>query len=683
MAVWALALHRIAPTWLAAVVAVALAGCSGAGLTPERTPSIGIVVAEPRGATNLVVVAYVSDGNPPSAAAFTLSAVVRNTGNEASAATTLRFYRSADKTITTDDDKVGTTAVPGLAAADSSSWSAEVTAPTLLGTHYYGACADPVADESDTTDNCSPAVPIEVAEPNATPVAPEQSGGAPPVAADPEQSGGAPPVAADPDLSVSAAAVTTGSDDVTPGTPLSLSVTVTNRGTESSAATTVRFFQSTDQTITAGDTQVGSDGVPALGPSGTSVHSASLTAPATPATYYYGVCLDAMPGDSDTTNDCSSAVAVRVRDNQFDLFLGVPEVNPSAVETGGTFTLSVSVGNRGNAAAPAATLRYYRSTNRVITRSDTAVGTAEVAALAASGGSTKSISLTAPSTVGTYYYGACLDAVPGDPAAFDDCSSGWERMAGRVEVRLPALAADCTDSHVIWCATLTVGVGVSGNYLGYRGPSPSNQFGSLAPDTFTYRGVAIEVSGLFYFRNWPPTLFFMLDVDRDSVPSDGLFGDETFALELDSGTVARSFQVSSRRATQYSYYGPSLTWRRNATVSVTLSHNPVPTATNSTVTTPSDTDYAFTKADFNFMDSYGDRLRSITIDSLPALGNLRLSGADVTAASRVAATQLESGNLTFTPPSGQTGNALTTFTFKVSDGIGDSASYTMTVDVEP
>ena len=664
MADWALALHRITPAWLAAVVGIALAGCSGAGLTPGRTP-------------NLVVAAYVSDGSPPAEAAFTLSAVVRNTGNEASAATTLRFYRSADKTVTTDDVEVGTTAVPALAASGGGSESLEVTAPSPSGTYYYGACADPAAGESDTTDNCSPAVSIKVAEPNATPASPASP-------ASPGESGGTPPAAAARDLSPSAAAVTTGPDDLTPGTPFSLSVRVTNHGSGPSAATTLRFYQSTDQTITTDDTEVRSDGVPALAPSGTSVHSARLPAPSTAGTYYYGACVDAVPGDSDTTDDCSSAVPVRVRERRPSVYVGVPEVNPSAVQPGQTFTLSVRVSNSGDAAAPATTLRYYRSLDRRIGRSDTEVNTAEVGPLAASGGSTKSISLTAPSTVGTYYYGACVDAAPGDSDTTDDCSSGWERMAGRMEVRLPSLAPNCTDTHVIWCATLTVGVGVSGRYSGYNGSG--YHFGSITPDTFTYHGVTIEVTALNYFKDWPPFLFFKLDVDRDSVPSDGLFGDETFSLELDDGAVARSFHVSTNSPpdeTEYAYYSPSLTWRRNATVSVTLSHNPVPTATDSTVTTPSDTDYAFTVADFNFMDSYGDTLRSITIDSPPALGNLRLNRTDVTAGSTVPAAQLESGNLTYTPPASQTGTALTMFKFKVNDGISDSASYAMTINVAP
>ena len=49
--------------------------------------------------------------------AFTVSATVRNDGDGDSAATTLRYYRSADATITTSDAEVGTDAVAGLAAS--------------------------------------------------------------------------------------------------------------------------------------------------------------------------------------------------------------------------------------------------------------------------------------------------------------------------------------------------------------------------------------------------------------------------------------------------------------------------------------------------------------------------------------------------------------------------------------
>ncbi len=96
----------------------------------------------------------VSDSRPAAGATFTLSATVRNDGDGDSAATTVRFYRSADATVTTSDAQVGTDTVAALAASGRASASADVTAPTA-GTYYYGACVDAVAGESDTTNNCS------------------------------------------------------------------------------------------------------------------------------------------------------------------------------------------------------------------------------------------------------------------------------------------------------------------------------------------------------------------------------------------------------------------------------------------------------------------------------------------------------------------------------------------------
>ena len=112
---------------------------------------------------DLVVDTPTADPSSPVAGApFTLSTTVRNSGNGASPATTLRYYQSTDATITTDDTSVGTDNVGGLAAAGTSAQDISLAAPDTAGTHYYGVCVDAVADESDTTNNCSAAVTVTV-----------------------------------------------------------------------------------------------------------------------------------------------------------------------------------------------------------------------------------------------------------------------------------------------------------------------------------------------------------------------------------------------------------------------------------------------------------------------------------------------------------------------------------------
>ena len=260
--------HRISPIWLAAIVGVGLAGCSGTGFAPGDIPDL------------MVTAPSVNDSGPAAGATFTLSATVRNAGGESSEPTTLRFYRSTDATITTSDTAVGTAPVAGLAASGTSSQLVILTAPSTPGTYYYGACVDAVAGESDTTDNCSSSVRITVPEP--------QSGPDPVVAASVSDNG---PAA---------------------GATFTLSATVRNAGDEASAATTLRFYRSTDATITTSDTEVGTDAVAALAASGTSSQLVILTAPSTPGTYYYGACVDAVAGESDTSNNCSLSVRVEV-----------------------------------------------------------------------------------------------------------------------------------------------------------------------------------------------------------------------------------------------------------------------------------------------------------------------------------------------------------------------------------
>ena len=89
-----------------------------------------------------------------------------------------------------------------------------------------------------------------------------------------------------------------------------------------------------------------------------------------------------------------------------------------------SFTLSVTVRNRGTDQAAGTMLRYYRSDDETIDNTDTQVGTAAVNSLASLATTSHSIDLTAPANTGTYYYGACVDPVSGESNIGNNCSSG-------------------------------------------------------------------------------------------------------------------------------------------------------------------------------------------------------------------------------------------------------------------
>ena len=113
-----------------------------------------------------------------------------------------------------------------------------------------------------------------------------------------------------PDLMIQTPSVSDSSPNA--GESFTLSATVRNQGNGLSASTTLRYYRSTDATISASDTEVGTDAVGALVASGSSAQSVALTAPAAAGTYYYGACVDPVSGESDTRNNCSRAVTVTV-----------------------------------------------------------------------------------------------------------------------------------------------------------------------------------------------------------------------------------------------------------------------------------------------------------------------------------------------------------------------------------
>ena len=142
-----------------------LTGCIPAALKKVQENDLANLVlpdcAAP--APDLVVdTPTVSTGAPAAGAQFTLNAAVRNQGNEASVFTTLRYYQSTDQTITTGDTSIGTDSVSSLNASASGDESISVTEPDTPGTYHYGACADSVSGESDTTNNCSASVEVTV-----------------------------------------------------------------------------------------------------------------------------------------------------------------------------------------------------------------------------------------------------------------------------------------------------------------------------------------------------------------------------------------------------------------------------------------------------------------------------------------------------------------------------------------
>ena len=462
---------------------------NSAGTGPASNVAAATTDSAPGGASPDLVVQSptVSDSSPGEGASFTLRATVRNRGSVASAPASLVYYRSTDSTISTSDTQVGTDEVGGLAASGTSNESIVLTAPSSAGTYYYGACVNPVSGEASTGNNCSDAVPVKVVE--------------------------------RPDLVVEQPSVSNGNPDA--GASFTLSATVRNRGSSSSAPTTLRYYHSTDSTITSSDTQVGRDSVGGLAASGTRNESISLNAPSSAGTYYYGACVDPVSGEASTGNNCSDAVQVKVVERP-DLVVDPPTVTGnSRPDAGALFILNATVRNQGIGSSVSTTLRYFQSTDSTITSSDTQVGDSYVDGIAASESRPLSIRLTAPLEAGTYYYGACVEPVSGEASTGNNCSDAVQvEVVGRPDLVVESPSVD----------------------------DPS-------PDTGGSFTLSVKVLNRGSSSSVLTTLRYFQSTDSTIRSSDTQVGKETVDVLAPSGGIAKSIDLTAPMNAGTYYYG--------------------------------------------------------------------------------------------------------------------------------
>ena len=224
-----------------------------------------------------------------------------------------------------------------------------------------------------------------------------------------------------PDVDLVMTSVSTTSAYVGAGNSFVIDNTEANVGTTNMTAAdnAVIFYLSIDAMISGSDIELtGSQTVSALAAGTNSFASTMVTVPSTvaPGVYYVGACADAtyVQPETNETNNCREAgTIVVIRD--VDLVMTAVSTTSTSVPVGATFMIDNTELNLGTTNMTAAnnTVRFYLSTDPMITTSDSVLtGSRVVPALAAGASSSSSTIVTVPSTVvpGTYYVGACADA---------------------------------------------------------------------------------------------------------------------------------------------------------------------------------------------------------------------------------------------------------------------------------
>ncbi|MEJ8566785.1 CARDB domain-containing protein [Elongatibacter sediminis] len=219
----------------------------------------------------------------PSGQTVSLESAVDNRGTQESSASTLRYKLSGNSTISSGDIDIVTAAIPPIAGGERWLNQTQSAITAEPGSYWIGACADVVDKEFSTSNNCSSGTPVEILDDDL------------------------------PDLVVDE--VSANPDSWNEGEFTDLFARVRNQGTASSQATEIRFYLSSDSTITTSDMLQGIDNVDGLAANATQETGIFVAPQPAPGNYWFGACVDPDGVEFITGNNCSSGVPVTVSEN--------------------------------------------------------------------------------------------------------------------------------------------------------------------------------------------------------------------------------------------------------------------------------------------------------------------------------------------------------------------------------
>jgi subtilisin family serine protease len=355
----------------------ALTDADGAVGETQELNNKGVKVIQVGG--DLIVSALTVPGTAGPGSSIVVNDTVTNVGGGSLPATVTRFYLSTDNQLDSSATLLlESRAVPGLAAGASSSGSTTILIPSSVttGTYYLIAAADGGGTVEETReDNNDLSRTVEI--------------------------GG--------DLVVSSLTVPASGGA---GSAFVVSDTTKNSGAGSVAASTTRFYFSTNTVLDASDVLLsGSRAVAGLGAGASNTGSTTLIVPATAASGTYYVIAKADADGVAAETEESNNTAQRSIQIGGDLSISALTV-PSVGGAGLTLVVSDTTTNKGSGTVPASVTRFYLSTNVTFDAQDTLLpGGRSVPALAASANSAGSTTLTLPSPlgVGRYYIIAKAD----------------------------------------------------------------------------------------------------------------------------------------------------------------------------------------------------------------------------------------------------------------------------------
>lgn len=265
---------------------------------------------------------------------FTIGAFLENLGGDPGPETSMQFLRSENSILSRSDETLATESVPSLPPALALNnfgvgFQHTARAPLDTGLYYYGACVDEVPGDQWDDNDCEDE-PILVTE------------------------------RLRPDLNVSR--VSPSFRERGPGQEVSVAVTVLNSGTRKASSTTLRYFVSKDASFDGSDSVFATESVESLSAGEFFSKRRTLMSPEEPGLYFLGGCVESVPDEPISSNNCSFTefeIAEDARGYAADLALESVEVSASTVRPEQRFDVTTTVANLGNAPAADPTLRFF------------------------------------------------------------------------------------------------------------------------------------------------------------------------------------------------------------------------------------------------------------------------------------------------------------------------------------
>ena len=326
---------------------------------------------------------------PESSAAgttFTVDASIDNLGTAASGLFDVKFYLSADDTISPDDLVLTTVTRSTLAAGGSQAWTQSLSLPKTVteGDYWIGMSVDPASKiaESDETNN-------------------RITQGAIPISGPPR-----------PDLAASNLEIP--ARGAAGGTALVIA-NVDNLGLVASGTFDVKFYLSVDNEISSSDLLLATVTRSSIVASGNQTWTQSLTLPNTvgDGDYFIGMILDPALriSEVDESNNLFAAGTISLSGPPRPDLAVSGLTLPDVVKAGTTISASAVVENLGTAASGSFDVKFYLSTDDEISTSDTLLKTVTRTTIVAGGSQAwmQSLNIPKPLADGSYWIGMIVD----------------------------------------------------------------------------------------------------------------------------------------------------------------------------------------------------------------------------------------------------------------------------------